>query len=64
MADLARIRLLLLPFGAVAEVLLLSVCLLIAWAIPSKASRLIGWSTGALPNLNWYTDPWKEVPRG
>jgi hypothetical protein len=51
---MVRFRLLLLPFGAVAEAAVLGLCLLLAWASPSRAEKLLGWATGALPTLNWY----------
>jgi len=49
-----RFRLLLLPLAAVAELMVLAVCWVLAIAQPASAKRLMVWATRKLPTLNWY----------
>ena len=49
-----RLRLLLLPFGAVAELLVLAACWALEVTAPKHAKRLTQWATRTLPSLQWY----------
>ena len=49
-----RFRLLLLPFGALAELAMLAVCWVLAAASPSTASVVMRWSVRRFPTLHWY----------
>lgn len=49
-----RMRLLLLPIGAAVELLLLSVCWLVAAPCPRAARKLSDWAESALPGPRWY----------
>ncbi len=49
-----RLRLLLLPLGAVAELLVLGTCWSLALPSPRTSKRLMDWATSTLPTLNWY----------
>lgn len=51
-----RLKLLLLPFGAIAELTALATCwLLFVFGSKKKASEIHNWATSTLPTLDWYT---------
>lgn len=49
-----RWRLLLLPFGALAELSLLAARYLMAQVDAARLERLMHWSRRRLPDLDWY----------
>jgi hypothetical protein len=49
-----RLRLLLLPFAALAEAILLATCGTVSVISPARALRIANWATRRLPNLRWY----------
>lgn len=49
-----RLRLVLLPLGAVAELCVLAGCWALAITSPKRAERLMAWATATLPTIHWY----------
>ena len=49
-----RLRLLLLPFGAVAELTVLAVCWTLALTSPARAEKLMWLAMAKLPTIHWY----------
>lgn len=49
-----RFRLLLLPLAAVAELLILASCWVLAVLSPARAELVMRWATSTLPSLHWY----------
>lgn len=49
-----RFRSLLLPLAAIAELLILAACWVVAVFRPKRAERMMNWATSTLPSLNWY----------
>lgn len=49
-----KLRLLLLPFGAIAELCVLAGCWAVALVRPRVAERMMNWATRTLPTLHWY----------
>jgi len=52
-----RLKLLLLPFGAIAELIVLAMAWMLAIVGASDRSQALhDWATSKLPNLDWYTN--------
>ncbi|WP_038059126.1 hypothetical protein [Thiobacillus denitrificans] len=49
-----NLRLALLPFGAIAELLLLATCWFLAMVNVPRAHKLTKWATTRLPGPSWY----------
>lgn len=49
-----KLRLLLLPFAAIAELCVLAGCWAVALVRPRVAERMMNWATRTLPTLHWY----------
>lgn len=49
-----KLRIVLLPFAVVAEVTLLALGWLLAFASPKRAETLCGWVKARLPDPAWY----------
>lgn len=47
-------RILILPFGAIAELLMMLVCLLVSLIDSFAAKRLMAWCTEVFPDREWY----------
>ena len=50
----SRLRLFLIPFGAVAELVVLCACWMVARVKPAAAERLVLLAQAHLPSLQWY----------
>ena len=62
---MSRLRLLLIPFGAVAELCVLATCWFLALVgARTKARRLHDWATNTLLDLDWYTGERASRGRG
>lgn len=49
-----KLRLLLMPFAAVVELLMLVVCWVVAVVNKNAGEKVVKWSTRKLPNISWY----------
>lgn len=49
-----KLRLLLLPFGAIVELSLLACCWVVALVRLRAANRMMDWVARTLPSLDWY----------
>lgn len=50
-----RFKILLLPFGAIAELLLMLTCLIVSLIDSFTAKRIAAWCIEFFPDREWYT---------